>query len=281
MAARVAQDDGPLPLCQIDYSDHFIDVHDRFRAAVQNEDVSENALQLTEEVIEENSANYTAWWYRRRCLDALQYDLSRELYGFTDRWAHKNLKNYQVWFHRRWLVSRLNNPEGELDFCTECLRGDDQKVYNAWAHRQWIVKKFNLWDGEWGFVDELLEKDVRNNSAWNHRHLLTRKFGVPADEWDYIARKLKKVKLNEAIWNYALAIARETNDWNKLAVLCENAIMEKNRFALHCEIECFIQAHNYDDARLNLDTLIIADPIRKKYWQWRLDTLMEPATRMV
>lgn len=270
---RVAQDDGPLPLCSIDYSDSFIEVHDKLRAAVQNEDMSEAVLALTEAVVGENGANYTAWWYRRRCLDALQSDMRNELETFTNMWCRTSQKNYQVWFHRRWVVTRLDDPSGELDFCAEALAGEDQKVYNAWAHRQWILKKFNVWDGEWDFVNHMLETDVRNNSAWNHRHVLTRHFGVPADEWEYIARMIKKAKYNEAVWNYALAIARRTNEWSKLASLCEHSMIEKNRFALYCEIECFLQSHNLNEARLNFETLISVDPVRRKYWQWRLDTL--------
>lgn len=44
------------------------EVHSYFRAIQQRNETSKRALQLTAHVIEHNSANYTAWYYRRRCL---------------------------------------------------------------------------------------------------------------------------------------------------------------------------------------------------------------------
>jgi protein farnesyltransferase/geranylgeranyltransferase type-1 subunit alpha len=38
-----------------------VEVMDYFRAIVQRQEFSERALQLTAEVIQQNSANYSAW----------------------------------------------------------------------------------------------------------------------------------------------------------------------------------------------------------------------------
>ena len=66
-------------------------------------------------MIEQNSANYTAWSYRRACLYALQAPLSEEL-QWTEAIAHSSPKNYQLWHHRRALLERMDTPGDELTF---------------------------------------------------------------------------------------------------------------------------------------------------------------------
>ena len=73
------------------------------------------ALALTGDVIEQNSANYTAWSYRRSCLYALGLSLEAEL-AFTEDIARATPKNYQLWHHRRALIERMGHPNTELDF---------------------------------------------------------------------------------------------------------------------------------------------------------------------
>ena len=64
-------------------------------------------------MIEQNSANYTAWAYRRRCLLALHCSLQDELV-FAERIAFSSPKNYQLWHHRRAIVDIVNQPGNEL-----------------------------------------------------------------------------------------------------------------------------------------------------------------------
>lgn len=89
-------------------------MHGYFRAIQQKNETSKRALQLTADVIQHNSANYTAWYYRRRCLKeqfitepsklamfatSLLQDLAIELDDeriFTDKWARDCPKNYQA-----------------------------------------------------------------------------------------------------------------------------------------------------------------------------------------
>merc|ERR1719336_2920448 len=102
----IPQDDGPKPLAVIRYPPGFEEVHSYFRAIQKRNEFSERALRLTADVIEHNSANYTAWYYRRRCLKEIGSDLDAEL-AFTDTWARDCPKNYQVWYHRRWVITEL------------------------------------------------------------------------------------------------------------------------------------------------------------------------------
>merc|ERR1712136_565183 len=76
--------------------------------------------ELTADVIENNSANYTAWYYRRRCLTNEKSDLSAEL-EFTDRWAKDSPKNYQAWNTvpavKRFCVQVLGKAEEQEAMC--------------------------------------------------------------------------------------------------------------------------------------------------------------------
>ena len=82
---------------------------DRVRCALRR------ALALTGDVIEQNSANYTAWAYRRSCLYALGRPLEDEL-RFAEDIARATPKNYQLWHHRRALRDRQGQPGNELAF---------------------------------------------------------------------------------------------------------------------------------------------------------------------
>jgi protein farnesyltransferase/geranylgeranyltransferase type-1 subunit alpha len=92
----VPQDDGPDPVVSIRYADEFRATMDLFRAVLRAQELSARALSLTAAVVEGNPANYTAWQYRRRCLDAIGADLREEL-RFTEATAYDNPKNYQIW----------------------------------------------------------------------------------------------------------------------------------------------------------------------------------------
>ena len=50
-----------------------------FRAVLSVEEISNRALELTEEVIQFSSGNYAAWDYRRKLIDKLGYPLEMEM----------------------------------------------------------------------------------------------------------------------------------------------------------------------------------------------------------
>jgi len=304
----VAQEDGPEPLVVIRYPPGFEEAHSYFRAIQQRNEYSERALTLTADVIEHNSANYTAWYYRRRCLSELKSDLSAEL-AFIDSWARDSPKNYQVWYHRRWLIAEISSQlkesededaetkikelgNRELEYHMDVMMvNDDFKNYNGWSHRQYIVQKFGLWHGELNFVEDLLRMDIRNNSAWNHRYTIVRNVAWPLTdvvrqrEIDYTLSSLRQCANNESAWNYLAAFLGEGEGkvpWNSVPSveafcneLCE-MIPDKDRLCRFA-VEALARVHeargDVPQALAQLELLKEIDKIRANYWDYRCATL--------
>lgn len=152
-----------------------------FWAAMKNGEMSERMLALSGEIIQNlNSAHYSVWEWRWRCIEALggtaNDDNARELLlkeaDFMKTIALENPKNYQLWNHRRkfGLARGTNYVDEEMSFTESCLIVD-AKNYHAWAHRQAMISAFGgeLWRREMKYTELLLRDDPRNNSAWTQR----------------------------------------------------------------------------------------------------------------
>lgn len=181
------------------------DATNYFRAIVKSGEKSSRVLELTENIIRQNPAHYSAWQYRYETLLALlptpppsSHPLLTQEVELMDELAVTFLKTYQVWHHRRLLVQLTREPMKELAFIKKGLKADT-KNYHTWSYRQWILGFFggnglsqdgdeeadeDLWVGELDFVDTLLAEDVRNNSAWHHRFFVVWGCGVRVGEED-------------------------------------------------------------------------------------------------
>jgi len=305
----VKQDDGPEPVAVIRYPPGFEEAHDYFRAVQQRGEFSERALELTANVMEHNSANYTAWYYRRRCLKELGSDLSEEL-KFTDEWAVQSPKNYQVWYHRRWLISEMADQitaresaeeaakqinalaQRELEYHKEVMvQNEDFKNYNGWSHRQFIARKFQLWEGELDFVLELLEEDIRNNSAWNHRYTVVKNLHWPfsrevmQSEIEFALKMLEQCYSNESAWNYMAAFTGDGDGKIKISELPDieqfclkvkseaGTQLDLARFAIETLASIHTARGEMDEARKRYEELKSVDKVRACYWEWRIACL--------
>lgn len=274
---------GPYPLAAIAYSDEYEEVSSYLRAVMAANEFSDRVLQLTEDLIDMNTAHYTAWLYRAQCLFALNKDLTKEIEWLNET-ALAHQKNYQIWHHRNLIINKLDSAEGETDF-VEKMFELDAKNYHVWSYRQWLVKRFNLWEhGELEFVDRMLASDVRNNSAWNHRWYIVNGRGQPEQavlhrEIEYAKTAIRKAPQNESPWNYLRAIAR----YAKLdiaefeAFAAEFASVDSDAVSSCQALDLLVDiwsTHNKAQAERALDLLATKyDPIRRNYWEYKKGAL--------
>lgn len=260
----IPQDDGPNPVCVIDYPESFVEVMGFLRAIMKKEERSERALELTAIALRFNPANYTTWWYRRQCLASLSNPppishcptdskftyYSPELIEKDLKLAQvlggPNPKNYQIWYHRRNLLERilrenpsLNIVEEQLEYIATVLK-EDAKNYHAWSHRQWILNTVNdktIWEDELVFTEFLVLEDVRNNSAWNQRWFVVHRGShsssmVVDQEIEYALSEARKDPYNECPWRYFVAIVKEQNaqclaeEFQTLIQTCESKVLD-------------------------------------------------------
>ena len=293
--------DGPSPLVIIDYSERFKDTHAYFYAGYSRQEKSTRMLQLTEDVIAQNSANYTAWYWRRACLDSMSIsDWKSYEVEFTSKWAEESPKNYQVWFHRRWLVEKqmrsdamLSNEQKEA-LLSEELRyvestlENDAKNYNSFSHRVFVVQLLNskegVWEDELSFTDKLIAKDIRNNSAWSYRRQLFdrmyRTVDIPStvvnDEVTFAMKVVKLAPNNESVWEYM----RSFKDWHTVTADAVNQVLGETsceshrcRFALQTAAEIALLTFQTQTARELYEELAQTDVMRSTYWKYILSNL--------
>lgn len=302
----------PNPLAPIFYSEEYKDATDFFRGIVHTGEKSPRVLELTESIIRQNPAHYTAWQYRYETILALDSPLDVEL-ELMDELAVKFLKTYQVWHHRRLLLQLTRHPARELTFIAKSL-AVDAKNYHTWSHRQWVLSYFNeyeLWQGELDFVEEMLVQDVRNNSAWHHRFFVVFQTGVRCGEEDrervsrreltYVKQSISLVPNNMSAWNYLRGILDTTKlpystieDFVKLYTDAANSVgdivdLENPPPGRGAELPCvaaiefLADIHEKEGGRESVSQTIQLwrslaenyDTTRKKYWQYRIQEALQ------
>jgi len=283
----VPQDDGPDPVVPIRYSADFTETMGYFRAVLQSTELSERAYQLTFDVINLNAGNYTAWHFRRMCIEALRKDLVAEL-DWVGEMAADNPKNYQLWHHRRAIAERLGGDgRDELRFTAEML-AQDSKNYHGWSHRQWAIRHFNLWAGELEFIDDMLLVDIRNNSAWNQRHFVVKNTEELTDEVRereirFALEALRKAPHNQSPYNYLNAYARGADRAFCAFPFVRDEIEQLIKIHPHCAplLGLFVdvlESHAIEEgetaariqaAELCNKLITTVDVIRKKFWSIR------------
>ena len=158
------------------------DVLNVFLDRMEANELSERVYDLTGEIISQiNSAEYSTWEWRWRCLSHMIEKRGLEAMVHHEKElmrsvATSNPKNYQLWNYRRKLAVLVGPScvDEEMIFTDGCLEVDG-KNYHAWAHRQALIREFwsdSVLKREQKFVIDCLGKDCYNNSAWTQKAFL-------------------------------------------------------------------------------------------------------------
>ena len=269
------------PICSINYSPIFKEIMSIYRTLLKTNELSQRSLDLTTILIQLNSADYSAWFFRRKIIQNLKdYDLKKE-YEFIDQLGDSVVKNYQVWGHRQFLVLRTQNYLEELKFTDEMLE-DDNKNYHCWSHRVWICEHFNCWINEIDYTSKMIENDVRNNSAWSHRFFSLKKlnflnnFEMMKEELKFIEKTLKQSSNNESVWTFISGLFEECEN-EEIKNEIRNFVMkivEQRPFCTYSKI-CFVTIWKNHEKTVEIvnelkDRL---DMAHASYWDWYLKQL--------
>jgi hypothetical protein len=173
-----------------------------------------------------NPANYTAWHFRRLCLDALRCDLVSELDGFVFELAPENPKNYQMWHHRHACTERIcaslligggvggdaavtaSRSTSIVEHARRLAAGDEQQRRAAAALDATAQRELD-------FCHRQLLLDGKNLHAWSHRQWLVEYFGLWRAELAFVDERITEDLRNNSAWNHRFFVVTQqphTND---------------------------------------------------------------------
>lgn len=225
----IPQDDGPNPVVLIRYTNEFTLVHNYFRALLARDEKSERALKLTSKVIKLNSANYTAWQYRRDIIFTLDLDLFQEL-EFCRKVAVKSPKNYQLWWHRRLIIQAINDPSSSKNGNSNCSESTNNNTNESTSD---IISEQKEMSGkksvsfaydmrlEKELIRKILKSDAKNYHAWSHLHWILRAYPhLFDDELQYLEKELLRLDIrNNSAWNHRHFVICNTVTYSTMDVL--------------------------------------------------------------
>lgn len=196
------QDVDPIPqvdqsgaLAAIAYSPRYSEAMSYLRALMADNETSDRALALTEDLISMNPAHYTVWIYRMRVLKGL-WSVSRGGSGdenatgaepepksdhaaqidedlwdniqielkWLDEVSFRNLKNYQIWHHRHALADLLPLDPATSTPLSKPLSQDTKFTLDAFI------------SSEQRFLAQILSLDTKNYHVWSYRQWLCSRF---------------------------------------------------------------------------------------------------------
>lgn len=187
-------------------------------------DYSEDAFDLTTQLITMNPEYYTIWNYRRDILTNSVFPSSTPLNIYVVLKEDLNLtlaalkqhpKVYWIWNHRRWCLAAVPlTPNDES-------RRDDEL---DWRREVWTAELF--------VVEKLLEADARNFHAWNYRRYVLASLPppppdssspahTPASELAYTRKKIEANFSNFSAWHQRTKVYDVTGELKDASKLDE------------------------------------------------------------
>jgi len=257
----IPQNDGPYPVCAIDYPEAFVRAMDYLRALMKINEHSERALELTAVCLRYNPANYTTWWYRRQCLSVLSsnslqqtsvndadndnsktvdidlnqkrgdirgcvyYDPKRvqDDLKLASQLGGSNPKNYQIWYHRRSILEHAFSSVLKLTLKSSVASAS---LSSTGDEDEECLRITKLVEMEMEYVADVLAEDSKNYHAWSHRQWILSTVNetmIWKTELIFVNTLIKEDIRNNSAWNQRWFASHYGK---KVPLSLENAIVE-------------------------------------------------------
>lgn len=260
-----------VPSPQVSFCPFYVEmepIYDRmmsyFRGLLNAQEYSPRAELLTRAVINSNSSNPCAFWYRRRILEHIGYDSTAELRFINSTLLDDSLKSYQLWYHRQWLADRLTERPRDLSLLRRVLI-EDAKNFHAWSYSLWLADRWKMHTEVFDLTTYFLGIDARNNSAWTARAGVFAASGASADdELTFALRALSLDPSNESVCSYILFLTRTSPTLRSRALSASSASSPR---LLSLRLHLLHQDNDHTSDSELYDELSRTDPQRAKFWR--------------
>lgn len=212
-------------VCMFSFTQDHYSLFRRLKRLLDEERFQLENLDVSTQVIDINPQHYTAWYFRRKVIQANYSECEeidrtqflREELRFVRGVCDRAPKCYQSWWHLRQVREWLGFDPEELEFASRQLERDAKNMY-VWSHRTWFVRSYvsverDILVRELDFSSQVISRDCRNNSAWCYRHFIfssLKKMDMLREpnfleEVEYIVNWLVFAPHNDSIWNYVIS----------------------------------------------------------------------------
>jgi protein farnesyltransferase/geranylgeranyltransferase type-1 subunit alpha len=242
-----------------------------------------------------NPKNYQLWYHRRALLEILfteesasdkRMQIAQKELDYVDKILNDDNKNYHSWSHRQWIIRTINQPQlwsAEIDYSHKKILLDPRNN-SAWNQRWFATHEgqnarklsFVKAEEEANYAICGAQVDPFNESPW--RYLI----GVFLEQWRLeVAQSEEKeegVADKDKVSNLLREYINKMKEMNKVwddppedypSGPCVSLIS-----ALVDLLETVGDKSSLEEAKTLMGELVKEDPVRRKYWQKRQNTVM-------
>ena len=253
----------------------------------------DNDLEFASKLGGTNPKNYQLWYHRRALLELRfkgdeKIDVAQKELSYVDKILDDDNKNYHAWSHRQWIIRTINQPQlwsAEIEYSHSKILLDPRNN-SAWnqrwfaTHEGVIAANIGMKHGKLTFEKAEEEAnyavcgaqvDPFNESPW--RYLI----GVLMEQYRWAQREEgadDKDKVNDLLREYVAKIKEMNKVWDSPAEDLPTGPCVSLMSALVDLLETIGDNTSLEEAKHMMGELVVEDPVRRKYWRKRQNTVL-------